>query len=51
MDLKLKLFRKQLYTTTDVSYFGCLTDNKLNWNTHTNNVVSKHMRGNSMSCK
>ena len=47
-DFKLKLFRKRLYTTNHVRYFGILIDDKLNWNTHTNNIVSKLMRGNSI---
>ena len=33
-DLKLKLCRKQLHTTTHVRYLGILIDYKLNWNTH-----------------
>ena len=50
-DLKLKLCRKQLYTTTHVRYLDILIDDKLNWNTHTNNIVSKLMRGNSIFSK
>ena len=47
-DAKLKLCRKWLYTTNQVRYLGILIDNKLNWNTHTNNIVSKLKRGNSI---
>ena len=50
-DLKLKLSRKRLYTTTQVRYLGILIDDKLNWNAHTNNIVSKLMRGNSILSK
>ena len=46
-DLKLKLCRKRLYATTHVRYLGILIDDKLNWNTHTNNIVSNLRRGNS----
>ena len=50
-DLKLKLCRKRSYTTTHVRYLGVLIDDKLNWNTHTNIVVSKFMGGNSILSK
>ena len=50
-DLKLKLCRKWLYATTHVRYLGILIDDKLNWNTLTNNIVSKLMRGNSILSK
>ena len=50
-DLKLKLCRKRLYTTTHVRYLGILIDGKLNWNTHANNIVSKLVRGNSVLSK
>ena len=50
-DLKLKLCRKRLYTTTHVKCLGILIDDKLNWNTHTNNIVSKLVRGNSILSK
>ena len=48
-DLKLKLCRKQPYTTTQVRYLGILIDDKLNWNAHTD--VSKLMRCNSILSK
>ena len=47
-DLKLKLCSKRLCTTTHVRYLGILIDDELNWNTHTNNIISKLMRGNSI---
>ena len=50
-DLKLKLCRKQLYTTTQVRYLSILIDDKLNWNAHNDNIVSKLMRGNSILSK
>ena len=50
-DLKLKVCRKQLYTTTQVRYLGILINDKLNWNTHINNIVSKLTRGNSILSK
>ena len=50
-DLKLKLCRKRLYTTTQVRYLGILIDDKLNWNAHTVNTVSKLMRCNSILSK
>ena len=50
-DLKLKLCRKQPYTTTQVRYLGILIDDKLNWNAHTDNTVSKLMRCNSILSK
>ena len=50
-DLKLKLCRKLLYTTTQVSYLAILVDDKLKWNAHANDSVSKLMRGNSISFK
>ena len=50
-DLKLKLCRKRLYITIHVRQLGILTDDKLDWNTHTNNIVSKIMRGNSILSK
>ena len=50
-DLKLKLCKKRLYTITHIRYLGILIDDKLNWNTHTNNIVSNLMRGNSILSK
>ena len=50
-NLKLKLCKKRLHTTTHGRYLGILIDDKLNWNTHTNNIVSKLMRGNSILSK
>ena len=50
-DLKPKLFRKQLYTTNHVRDLDLLINEKLNWNPHTNNIVSKLMRGNSILSK
>ena len=50
-DLNLKLCRKPLYTTTHVWYLGILIDVKLNCNTHTNNIVSKLITGNSILSK
>ena len=34
-----------------VGYLGILIDDKVNWNTPTNNIVSKFMRGNSVLSK
>ena len=50
-DVKLKLCTKRLHSTTHVRYLGILIDDRLNWNTHTNNIVSKLMRSNSMLSK
>ena len=50
-DLELKLCRKRLYTTTQVRYLGILIDDKLNRYAHTNYIVSKLMRGNSVLSK
>ena len=50
-DLKLKLCRKLLYTTTQVSYLAILVDDKLKWNAQANNSLSKLMRGNSILFK
>ena len=50
-DLKIKLCRKRLYTTTHVRYLGIFIDDKLKWNTYVNNIVSKLMRGNSILSK
>ena len=38
-------------TVMHVRYLGILIDDKLNWNNHTNNIVSKLMRGNSVLSK
>ena len=43
-DLKLKLW----YTTTHARDLGILIVDKPNWNTHTNNIVSQLIRGNSI---
>ena len=50
-DLNLKLCSKPLYITTHVWYLGILIDVKLNCNTHTNNIVSKLITGNSIFSK
>ena len=50
-DFKLKLCKKRLYTITHIRYLSILIDDKLNWNTHTNNIVSNLMRGNSILSK
>ena len=50
-DFKLKLRRKGLYTNIHVKYSSILIDHKINWKTHTNNIVSKLMRGNSILSK
>ena len=50
-ELKHRSYRKWLYTTTHVKYFGILIDDKLNWNIHTNNIVSKLLIGNSILSK
>ena len=49
--LKLRLCRKRFCTTTQIRYLDILIDDELNWNTHTNNIVSKRMRGNSILSK
>ena len=50
-DFKLKLRGNRLYITMHVGYLGILIDDKVNWNTPTNNIVSKFMRGNSVLSK
>ena len=42
------MYTKRLYTATYVRYLGILIDDKLKWNTHTNNIISKLMTGNSI---
>ena len=51
IDLKLTFCRRRLNTTTHVKYLGILIDDILKWNTHTNNIVSKLLRGNSILSK
>ena len=51
IDLKLKLCRRRLYTTTQVRYLSILIRDKLNWNTHANSIVSKLIGGNSILSK
>ena len=50
-NLKLKLCRKRMYATTHNRCLGILIDDKRNWNTFTNNIVSILMRGNSILSK
>ena len=47
----MKLRGNRLYTTMQFGCLGILIDDKVNWNTHTNNIVSKFMRGNSVLSK
>ena len=51
IDLKLKLCRRRLYTTTQVRYLSILIGDKLNWNTHANSIAPEPMGGNSILSK
>ena len=48
VDIKIKLKRKNLYSSQFVKYFGIKNDKNLNWKVHVNDIEVKFNRENAL---